>query len=210
MWNLIFDRKFPVFIIIMIVLFSCSGIAVAQTNEAERSDVIKHSIQAGGKIDVYTVNGQRAILAGIEGGWIFTINRKHSLGIIPSIKRIANRIEVQQNNFGDTLYLDFSTIGVNFMYTFSDHDHISFSMSNEISTGISNYHFGNFRADMHSGYMIFMLEPGVHLNWAFTNYFTVSTGITYKLTSSSDHFLISSKQLSGLAGTMRITFKKSL
>jgi hypothetical protein len=166
-----------------------------------------HGFYGGPIIETIRINGQGAILGGIQAGWVLR-REKHSFGIVPTYKRLINQVKVQQNNYGDTLYLNLTYIGLGLSYTYKADKQVSYTFINDIFTGLSDYHFGNFSSDLHSGYTIYLMKPGVLINYNVLNSMKVSTGLVYNLVSSSDHFLLSSKQLSGLSGTLRITFRK--
>jgi len=195
---------------IYMIFFLYPCLATAQDESIGGPEKSKHSIYGGPVIDTYNISGKTAITGGFMVGWAIEIDGRHRIGLEASIRRLKNRVSVQENNYGDVLYLHLTNIGIGFSYTNTIQNPVSFTFRNTISTGLSNYHFGNFQTDMQSGYTVFTMEPEVLINYRITKFIKASTGLTYNMAASSDYFLISSKQLSGLAGTVRITFRTGL
>lgn len=186
------------------------GLISAQDNEIIDYKNLSHTIYGGTNVDFYIVDEQLAVVAGFQAGWAYKINDNQYLGIGAIFNRLINKVEAQRNYFGDRLYLDLMYIGLGFTYTYEFKKPVSFTVMNDFVTGLSNYHFGNFESEMQTGYTVYMMKPGILFNYDITRNISLSKGLHYKLVSSSDHFLISSKQLSGLTGTLRLTIKKML
>lgn len=181
------------------VIMTCTIILTLSENSyCQESSNGKHSLNGGFFNSVGIINETPTLMPGIKIGWSYRSNRNYLLKISPFVTKLVNKVDVQKNNYGDTLFLDLTFIGLNINYSKWEWRDLSLSVMSDIGIGIANEHFGDFDSDIESGYLVYSIRPGILFSKEIVNIVTISGGLSYNVTAGSKYFIVSSQKLSGI------------
>lgn len=158
----------------------------------------KHYIKGGIYNTVHIINDFPALMPGFKLGWVYSNSNGNQIEVSPFITTLVNRVAVQKNNYGSTLYLDLLIAGIQFNYSKWQVSTLQFSAQLNLGMGFANQHFGNFDSDLESGYLMYSISPGFRITKILTDYLSISGGMLYNVTAGSKYFILPHQKLSGI------------
>ena len=181
--------------------------ANAQQAETLFTGDVSHGGFGGPALKIGSVAGSTGIWLGGRGGWIINLDPEHTISLggggygLVSDHRVPGDDELfALNGYG----------GFILEYTHKSYRIAHFTVTTLIGGGglmLRDSDFENVHDDMDN---YFVFEPGVNAEVNVTNFFRVSAGATYRITSGISRFGFSDSDFSGLNGMVTLKFGKFL
>lgn len=179
----------------------------AQQAETLFSGDVSHGGFGGPAVKIGSVAGATGVWVGGRGGWIINLDPEHAIslggggyGLVTDHRVPGDNEQFALNGYG----------GFILEYTNKSYRIAHFTLTSLIGGGglmLRDRDFEDVQDDVES---YFVFEPGLNAELNITNYFRVSAGATYRITSGINRFGFSDSDFSGLNGTITLKFGKFL
>ncbi|CAN5198742.1 hypothetical protein BH23BAC3_BH23BAC3_33970 [soil metagenome] len=179
----------------------------AQQTETLFSGDVSHGGFGGPIVKIGEVAGTTGVWVGGRGGWIINLDPDHAIslgaggyGLVTDHPIPADDDLFAMNGYG----------GFIIEYTNQSFRLVHFTASSLIGAGglmLRDRDFEEVQDDVDS---YFVFEPGVNAELNVTNFFRVSAGATYRITSGISRFGFDDSDFSGLNGVITLKFGKFL
>ncbi len=199
-------------LIIIVLMLFLSGITMAQENTLVDLDI--SSVKGYGAVvtKYSSLNNYGALTVGGRGGWIF--NNTFLIGA--GIYGLASNVPVDVFDSNTLLTrsdkLHFMYGGVEVEYVFSPKNLVHYSIYTLVGLGSISSHTNSqeypdgYYDHSHMNNPFLVLEPAFNVTLNIANFFHVSLGVGYLITSGADYQTVGDGSLSGLTGNFTIQF----
>lgn len=191
----------------LLMLFVSPTITNAQHAETLLSGEVGHGGFGGPVVKIGNVAGSTGAWVGGRGGWIILPDGNHSIslgiggyGLVTEHESPTNSDLYALNGYG----------GFELEYTNRSARIVHFTFTTLLGGGglmLRERHFEDANHDVDN---YFVFEPGAHAELNVTNFFRISAGTSYRMTSGISRFGFSDSDFSGLNGVITLKFGKFL
>jgi hypothetical protein len=181
--------------------------ATAQQAETLFSGEVSHGGFGGPAVKIGPVAGATGVWIGGRGGWIINLDPEHTIslggggyGLVSDHRMPGNDELFALNGYG----------GFILEYTNKSYRIVHFTATSLIGAGGLMLRDRDFEEVEDDADSYFVFEPGLNAELNVTNFFRISAGATYRITSGISRFGFSDSDFSGLNGVITLKFWKFL
>lgn len=189
----------------LFLIFTFPTITNAQQAETLLGGEVGHGGFGGPVLKVGNVAGDAGVWVGARGGWIILPDGNHSISLGIGGYGLVTEHESPENS--DLLALN-GYGGFELEYTNRSARIVHFTFTTLLGGGglmLRERDFEEVNDDVDS---FFVFEPGAHAELNVTNFFRISAGASYRITSGITRFGFSDSDFSGLNGVITLKFGK--
>lgn len=186
--------------------------ASAQETQTLISGDVSHGGFGAPVMKISDIDGTPGVWTGARGGWIINMNNSHSLSLGVGGYGLVTEHEIPEPDPDldpDEEYYALNGYGgFEVEYTNSSNKLVHMTLTSLIGGGGLMTRDEDFSEvdDRHDPYFVF--EPGANIEVNVTNFFRISAGVGYLLTSGLDRAGFNDEDFTGINGSLTLKFGK--